>query len=76
MSWVLRKEAQAVVFTREDKKILFLLVHKRNGWRIPRERALGRGQHHARPRPRAREVQRVHVRRCEGRNSPQPECFP
>ena len=36
MSWVLRKEAQAVVFTREDKKILFLLVHKRNGWRIPR----------------------------------------
>ncbi len=36
MGWFLRKEAQAVVFTRDNGKILFLLVHKRNGWRIPR----------------------------------------
>ncbi len=29
-------EAQAVSFTREDGKILFLLVKKANGWRIPK----------------------------------------
>lgn len=29
-------EAQAVSFTRENNKILFLLVKKANGWRIPK----------------------------------------
>ncbi len=36
MAWRLRVEAQAVSFTRDGDKILFLLVKKANGWRIPK----------------------------------------
>lgn len=36
MSWRLRVEAQAVSITLEKEKLLFLLVKKANGWRIPK----------------------------------------
>ena len=36
MAWRLRLEAQAVSFTIEKGKVLFLLVRKANGWRIPK----------------------------------------
>ncbi|HID09645.1 TPA: NUDIX hydrolase [Candidatus Micrarchaeota archaeon] len=36
MVWRLRVEAQAVSFTLDRDRLLFLLVKKANGWRIPK----------------------------------------
>ena len=36
MAWRLRVEAQAVSFTQYKGKLLFILVRKANGWRIPK----------------------------------------